>query len=111
MPNLRLFLRALVLPVALGLFSLAHAAKFTLETAGIQDIQAAVDAGALTYEKLVKLYLARIEAYDQKGPALNTVITLNPKALETARKRPWSSYRAELASAIARAFDLPRNAC
>lgn len=61
------------------------AATFNLETAGIQDIQAAVDAGALTYEKLVTLYLARIEAYDKKGPGLNTVITLNPKALETAR--------------------------
>jgi amidase len=63
----------------------AHAATFDLETAGVQDIQAAVDAGALTYEKLVSLYIARINAYDQKGPKLNSVITLNPKALETAR--------------------------
>jgi len=39
------------------------------------------------------------------------VAAMRPKALETARKRPWSSYRAELASAIARAFELPRNAC
>jgi amidase len=61
------------------------AATFELSKAGIPEIQAAVDAGALTYEKLVQLYLARIEAYDQKGPSLNTVITLNPKALETAR--------------------------
>lgn len=29
--------------------------------------------------------LARIEAYDNQGPKLNAVITLNPKALETAR--------------------------
>jgi len=63
----------------------ARAKTFELETAGIADIQAAVDAGALTYEKLVSLYLARIEAYDQQGPKLNTVITLNPKALETAK--------------------------
>ncbi|PTY07881.1 glutamyl-tRNA amidotransferase [Opitutaceae bacterium EW11] len=61
------------------------AKTFELETASIGDIQEAVDAGALTYEKLVSLYLARIEAYDQKGPALNTVITLNPHALEQAR--------------------------
>ncbi len=39
------------------------------------------------------------------------VAAMRPKALETARKRPWSSYRAELASAVARAFELPRNAC
>jgi amidase len=64
---------------------LAHAKVFDLETAGIPEIHDAVDAGALTYEKLVSLYLARIAAYDQQGPALNTVITLNPKALETAR--------------------------
>lgn len=63
----------------------ANAATFDLETAGVPDIQAAVDAGALTYEKLVQLYLARIKAYDKQGPSLNSVITLNPKALETAR--------------------------
>src|SRR4051812_26778333 len=58
---------------------------FELETASIGDIQAAVDAGALTYEKLVDLYTARINAYDQKGPALNSVILVNPKAREEAR--------------------------
>ncbi|PTY07879.1 glutamyl-tRNA amidotransferase [Opitutaceae bacterium EW11] len=61
------------------------AKTFQLETAGIRDIQDAVDAGALTYEKLVQLYLARIDAYDQKGPSLNSVITLNPEALSEAR--------------------------
>jgi amidase len=63
----------------------APAATFELSKASVSDIHAAVDSGALTYEKLVSLYLARIKAYDDAGPALNTVITLNPKALETAR--------------------------
>ena len=63
----------------------AQAATFDLETAGVPEIQAAVDSGALTYEKLVKLYLARIQAYDHQGPGLNAVITVNPKALQTAR--------------------------
>ena len=71
---------------ALILRPAARAATFNLETAGIPEIHAAVDAGALSYEKLVSLYLARIKAYDQQGPALNTVIALNPKALETARE-------------------------
>jgi hypothetical protein len=62
-----------------------RAAQFDLSTATIADINAAFDAGALTSEKLVQLYLARIKAYDQHGPALNTVITLNAKALEHAR--------------------------
>jgi len=61
------------------------AATLDLSTATIADLQAAMEKGALTSEKLVQLYLARIEAYDQKGPALNTIITLNPRALDEAR--------------------------
>ncbi len=37
------------------------------------------------------------------------VAAMRPEALETARKRPWSAYRGELAAAIVRAFELPRN--
>ncbi len=72
---------------ALALCACLHlsARTFELETASIGDIQDAVSSGALTYEKLVTLYLARIAAYDHSGPSLNTVITLNPKALETAK--------------------------
>ena len=63
----------------------ARAATFDLSTASIADINAAIDAGALTSEKLVGLYLKRIEAYDKQGPKINSVITLNPKALDEAR--------------------------
>ncbi|WP_022975738.1 amidase [Nevskia ramosa] len=78
---------ALLCGIALtfGLSGVAQAKTFDLQNAGIEDIQAAVDAGALSYEKLTRLYLARIAAYDKKGPSLNTVITLNKKALDTAR--------------------------
>lgn len=76
---------ALAVSLLLGGSPDARAATFDLETAGVPEIQAAIDAGALTYEKLVALYLARIAAYDKDGPALNSVITLNPNALETAR--------------------------
>jgi len=65
--------------------STVDAAEFNLSTATVADINAAFASGALTSEKLVQLYLARIEAYDKKGSKLNTVITLNPKALEIAR--------------------------
>src|SRR5438034_3137619 len=58
---------------------------FDLLTASVNDIQAAVGAGALTYERLVELYLARIDAYDKKGPRLNAVLQINPRAIETAR--------------------------
>lgn len=63
----------------------ARAASFDLQTATLEDVNKAFDSGALTSEKLVQLYLARIDAYDKKGPNINSVITLNAQALETAR--------------------------
>ena len=59
--------------------------SFTLTTAGIREIQAAMEAGALTAEKLVELSIARIEAYDQTGPEIKSILSLSEKALETAR--------------------------
>lgn len=56
-----------------------------LDAATITELNTAFDAGTLTSEQLVKRYLARIAAYDRQGPAIHAVITLNPKALETAR--------------------------
>lgn len=76
---------ALVAAVALGLAPQANAAEFDLSTATIADIQAAMDSGALTSEKLVQMYLQRIELYDKQGPKLNAVLTVNKKALEQAR--------------------------
>ncbi len=62
-----------------------RAETFDLATATLADIQAAMDSGALTSEKLVQLYLNRIEAYDKKGPKINAMITVNPRALDEAR--------------------------
>ncbi len=56
-----------------------------LTTATVEDINRAFAAGSFTAEKLTALCLARIQAYDQQGPKLNAIITLNPKALDTAR--------------------------
>jgi amidase len=61
------------------------AAQVPLSEATIEDLGRAFEAGSLTSEALVARYLARIEAYDQSGPALNAVVYLNPRALETAR--------------------------
>ena len=58
---------------------------FALEEATIADISAAFDAGELTCQGLVQLYLNRIAAYDDGGPTLNSIITVNPRALETAQ--------------------------
>jgi Asp-tRNA(Asn)/Glu-tRNA(Gln) amidotransferase A subunit family amidase len=52
--------------------------------APIADILAALSAGQLTARELVARYLARIQAYDRQGPALNAIVTVNPRALEIA---------------------------
>ncbi len=70
--------------VAMPAFSADKKHAFKLEEATIADIQRAVDAGALTYKKLTQLYLARIAAYEDGGPKLNSIITLNPDALNVA---------------------------
>ncbi len=62
----------------------ARTPEFQLEEASIADINKAFDAGALTAEKLVQLYLERIAAYEDGEPKLNSITTINPKALEVA---------------------------
>lgn len=63
---------------------LATAKTFHLEETTIADVQAAYQSGAITATQLVQAYLDRIHAYDQKGPKLNVVIFLNPKAMQEA---------------------------
>ncbi len=83
MLQIRPALTALVL-AALAALPLSSA-PLDLTKATIADLQAAYSAGSLTSEKVTAAYLARIAAYDQKGPALNSVITLNPAALAEAK--------------------------
>jgi amidase len=59
---------------------------FQIVETSIDDIQAAIKSGKLTVRQLVQGYLDRIEAYDKKGPTINSVITINPNALEEADK-------------------------
>jgi Asp-tRNA(Asn)/Glu-tRNA(Gln) amidotransferase A subunit family amidase len=62
----------------------AQQTSFRFEEATIANIHQAFASGQLTCTKLTKLYLARIDAYDQQGPALHAIITINPKAMEIA---------------------------
>ena len=48
--------------------------------ASIPDLQEAMTDGRVTAVQLVDAYLARIRAYDQEGPALNSMVYLNPSA-------------------------------
>jgi len=71
-----------------GLFAAGpvHAAApgFQLEEATIASVHAAMQSGQLSCRALVAAYLARIEAYDKKGPALNAITVVNPNALAEA---------------------------
>jgi amidase len=62
----------------------AEQKTFKLEEATIADIHAAYKAGKITAQQLVEKYLARIAAYDQQGPKLNSIILVNQKAVEEA---------------------------
>src|SRR5258708_33034448 len=64
----------------------AHAKPFVLEEATVASIHAAFADKTLTCTTLIKSYLARIDAYDKKGPELRAVLTLNPNALEEAAR-------------------------
>ncbi len=57
---------------------------FGVEETSIADIQAAFAAGRVTCRGLVERYLRRIEAYDKNGPAVNAIVTVNPRALAEA---------------------------
>ena len=66
--------------------SVVAAQSFDVVEASIADIHAAMRVGDLTARQLVQSYLDRIEAYDKQGPALNAIITINPRALERAEE-------------------------
>ena len=69
----------------LGTFAAAGAAwaappPFELEEATIPDLQKRMREGSLTAATLTRRYLERIAAIDKRGPAINSIIELNPDA-------------------------------
>ncbi len=57
---------------------------FEVVEATIADIHREMEEGRLTARQLVEQYLARIEAYDKQGPAVNAIVVVNPNALARA---------------------------
>ena len=70
--------------LSLSMAGASGAQDFRLMETTIDDVHAAFAAGRLTCSELVEGYLARIEAYDQAGPALNAIELVNPRAAEEA---------------------------
>ena len=71
----------------------------------MQQAQSALTTGAFSSRELCAYYLDRIAALDKSGPAVNSVIELNPQALDIARAAAWlacdeSDYVTGQASAV-----------
>jgi amidase len=58
--------------------------SFELSELSIDELQEGMKSGRFTSRSLAEKYLARIEAIDKNGPALRSVIEVNPDALAMA---------------------------
>lgn len=65
-------------------FALVTTPRYDAFEKTIPDLQEAMERGEVTSRELVRQYLERIEAFDRGGPVLNSLIYLNPRALEEA---------------------------
>ncbi|MDX1420686.1 MAG: amidase, partial [Rubricoccaceae bacterium] len=81
----------LPLPLALALVLAAPAACQTAPAcdvgeASVADLQAAMAEGRCTARQITEASLARIERLDRRGPALRSVLAVNPDALAIANR-------------------------
>ncbi len=60
-------------------------ASFDVVEASVSELRTALEAGEVTSEDLVRLYVERIEKYDSSGICLKAVVVMNPDALAEAR--------------------------
>lgn len=60
---------------------------FIVDEATIAGVHEALAVGRTTCVEVVQRHLDRIGAYDKQGSALNALITINPRALETAAEQ------------------------
>jgi amidase len=65
----------------------APPAPSDLDEVTVDELQRRFAAGSLTATSLAERYLARIEEIDRRGPALKSVIEVNPDALSIAAER------------------------
>ncbi len=74
--------------------------SFELDEITIADLQNGISSGKFTARSIAEKYLARIHAVDQQGPAINSLIELNPDGLAIAdaldKERKAGSVRGPL---------------
>ncbi|MGH9451646.1 MAG: amidase [Terriglobia bacterium] len=75
-------------------------ASFDLEEISVTELQEGFKRGRYTAHSITEMYLRRIGALDRRGPAVNSVIEINPDALSIAaaldRERKVSGPRGPL---------------
>ncbi|HEX3684868.1 MAG TPA: amidase [Bryobacteraceae bacterium] len=59
--------------------------SFELDELTVSELAGRMKQGALTAERIAQLYLERIDEIDRRGPALRSVIEINPDALAIAK--------------------------
>jgi len=62
----------------------AEIKEFEFDEITIDQLQAGMKSGKYTARSITEKYLGRIQDVDQQGPKLNSIIELNPDALEIA---------------------------
>ncbi len=72
--------------VLLLLLCNASFGQFEVAEKSIAELQQALEAGEIDSVQLVAHYLDRIAAYDKQGPALNSIVRINPQALAEAER-------------------------
>jgi amidase len=78
--------RAIPLILILAFVSVSQAAiADEYREMDIVALQMLMEQGSLTSEQLTQYYLDRIDSIDRSGPVLNSIIEVNPEALDIAR--------------------------
>ena len=72
-----------------------------VEETTIARLHAAYLAGTTTARAITRAYLDRIDAYDRRGPFLNSLITLNSRALGRADSLDAVAHHSQVTPGLA----------
>ena len=73
---------------------------FELNEISVTELQEKMSKGIYSSEQITKMYLQKIEAVDKNGPKLNSVIELNPDALDIAKAMDKERKEGKIRSAL-----------
>lgn len=77
-------------------YAAAQETDFELNEITVEELNKAFDSGKYTSVKVVRLYLERIKELNKKGPHLNAIISVNPKALVIAEMLDKERQKGEI---------------